>query len=138
MNPPETSKDFQQNEINLKIEENSVENEISTSKILDIPIILSNEKIISPEENNIESKNEEKSLNMSLTTKLRRLRKKTPEGWDLIEPTLEEFEAKMREAETEPHEGKRKTETVWPIFSNSSSTITLHIRFVLQRGENFT
>lgn len=53
---------------------------------------------------------------MSLTTKLRRLRKKTPEGWDLIEPTLEEFEAKMREAETEPHEGKRKTETVWPIF----------------------
>lgn len=53
---------------------------------------------------------------MSLTTKLRRFGKKRPEGWDLIEPTLEEFEAKMREAETEPHEGKRKTETVWPIF----------------------
>uniref|UniRef100_A0A1I8C252 Protein BUD31 homolog n=1 Tax=Meloidogyne hapla TaxID=6305 RepID=A0A1I8C252_MELHA len=41
---------------------------------------------------------------MSLATKLRRIRKKPPEGWDLIEPTLEEFEAKMREAETEPHE----------------------------------
>ncbi|VDO74932.1 unnamed protein product [Heligmosomoides polygyrus] len=34
---------------------------------------------------------------MSLTTKLRRIRKPPPEGWDLIEPTLEEFEAKMRE-----------------------------------------
>lgn len=44
------------------------------------------------------------ALNMSLATKLRRMRKKPPEGWDLIEPTLEEFEAKMREAETEPHE----------------------------------
>ena len=43
-------------------------------------------------------------LKMSLATKLRRMRKKPPEGWDLIEPTLEEFEAKMREAETEPHE----------------------------------
>lgn len=53
---------------------------------------------------------------MSLTTKLRRMRKRPPDGWDLIEPTLEEFEAKMREAETEPHEGKRRTETVWPIF----------------------
>ncbi|KAK5982207.1 hypothetical protein GCK32_002624, partial [Trichostrongylus colubriformis] len=53
---------------------------------------------------------------MSLTTKLRRIRKPPPEGWDLIEPTLEEFEAKMREAETDPHEGKRRTETLWPIF----------------------
>uniref|UniRef100_A0A8R1DSR2 SET domain-containing protein n=2 Tax=Caenorhabditis japonica TaxID=281687 RepID=A0A8R1DSR2_CAEJA len=53
---------------------------------------------------------------MSLATKLRRVRKPPPEGWDLIEPTLEQFEAKMREAETEPHEGKRKTEINWPIF----------------------
>uniref|UniRef100_A0A1I7WT03 SET domain-containing protein n=1 Tax=Heterorhabditis bacteriophora TaxID=37862 RepID=A0A1I7WT03_HETBA len=53
---------------------------------------------------------------MSLATKLRRARKTPPEGWDLIEPTLEEFEAKMREAETDPHEGKRRTETLWPIF----------------------
>jgi bud site selection protein 31 len=35
---------------------------------------------------------------------------------DLIEPTLDEIEAKMREAELAPHEGKRKVETLWPIF----------------------
>ena len=35
-------------------------------------------------------------------------RKPPPEGWELIEPTLEELEGKMREAETESHEGKRK------------------------------
>ena len=29
---------------------------------------------------------------------------------------LQELEAKMREAETESHEGKRKTEALWPIF----------------------
>ena len=27
-----------------------------------------------------------------------------------------ELEGKMREAETDGHEGKRKTETLWPIF----------------------
>lgn len=53
---------------------------------------------------------------MSVANRLRRLRKQPPEGWDLIEPTLDEFEAKMREAETDPHEGKRRTETLWPIF----------------------
>jgi len=35
---------------------------------------------------------------------------------DLIEPTLDEIEGKMREAELAPHEGKRKVETLWPIF----------------------
>ncbi|KFD57749.1 hypothetical protein M514_01419 [Trichuris suis] len=39
-----------------------------------------------------------------------------PEGWDLIEASLEEFEQKMREAESEPHEGKRRVEALWPIF----------------------
>lgn len=39
-----------------------------------------------------------------------------PEGWDLIEPTIDELDAKMREAETESHEGKRRTEALWPIF----------------------
>jgi len=34
----------------------------------------------------------------------------------LIEPTLEELNQKMREAEKESHEGKRKCEAVWPIF----------------------
>ncbi|VDM40910.1 unnamed protein product [Toxocara canis] len=53
---------------------------------------------------------------MSVASRLRRMRKQPPEGWDLIEPTLDEFEAKMREAETDPHEGKRRTETLWPIF----------------------
>lgn len=67
--------------------------------------------------------------------KVRRSRKKPPEGWELIEPTLEELEQKMREgkngdvnkishllivfmflAETEPHEGKRINESLWPIF----------------------
>lgn len=87
--------------------------------------------------------------------KVRRSRKPPPEGWELIEPTLDELDQKMREgkfpihicvvfraftdhelyelhvslilnrllyylsltsAETEPHEGKRKTESMWPIF----------------------
>lgn len=53
---------------------------------------------------------------MSVVNRLRRIRRQPPEGWDLIEPTLDEFEAKMREAETDPHEGKRRNETLWPIF----------------------
>ena len=53
---------------------------------------------------------------MALQTKLRRIRKPPPDGWDIIEPTLLEFDAKMREAETDPHEGKRKTESIWPIL----------------------
>jgi len=49
--------------------------------------------------------------------KIRRLKSKPPpDGWELIEPTLEELEAKMRDAETESHEGKRRTESLWPIF----------------------
>ena len=48
--------------------------------------------------------------------KVRRSRKKAPEGWELIEPTLEELDQKMSEAETESHEGKRKVEALWPIF----------------------
>lgn len=51
--------------------------------------------------------------------KVRSVRNRTrqpPEGWDLIEPTIEELDAKMREAETESHEGKRRTEALWPIF----------------------
>lgn len=45
-----------------------------------------------------------------------RVRGQPPDGWDLIEPTLEELEAKMREAESESHEGKRRVESLWPIF----------------------
>ncbi|KNC87251.1 protein BUD31 [Sphaeroforma arctica JP610] len=43
-------------------------------------------------------------------------RKPPPDGWDLIEPTLLEFEQRMREAVNESHEGKRKSESTWPIF----------------------
>uniref|UniRef100_A0AC35UFQ9 Protein BUD31 homolog n=1 Tax=Rhabditophanes sp. KR3021 TaxID=114890 RepID=A0AC35UFQ9_9BILA len=53
---------------------------------------------------------------MSLILKLKKVRRPPPEGWDEIEGTLEEFEQKMRESELESHEGKRQTETVWPIF----------------------
>lgn len=48
--------------------------------------------------------------------KVKRSRKAPPNGWELIEPTLDELDQKMREAETEPHEGKRKVESLWPIF----------------------
>jgi len=49
--------------------------------------------------------------------KIRKTRSKPPpDGWELIEPTLEDLEAKMREAETDSHEGKRRTESLWPIF----------------------
>ena len=34
----------------------------------------------------------------------------------MIEPTIDELDAKMREAEQDPHEGKRKVEALWPIF----------------------
>ena len=42
--------------------------------------------------------------------------KPKPEGWEEIEPTLSALDAKMREAETVSHEGKRKNETLWPIY----------------------
>ncbi|KAM7464272.1 hypothetical protein LguiA_032393 [Lonicera macranthoides] len=48
--------------------------------------------------------------------KVRTNRVKIPEGWELIEPTLSELQAKMREAENDTHDGKRKCETLWPIF----------------------
>ncbi|KAK3445562.1 hypothetical protein EUGRSUZ_A01529 [Eucalyptus grandis] len=48
--------------------------------------------------------------------KVKTNRVKYPEGWELIEPTLRELQAKMREAENDPHDGKRKCEALWPIF----------------------
>ncbi|EGC36157.1 hypothetical protein DICPUDRAFT_151385 [Dictyostelium purpureum] len=48
--------------------------------------------------------------------KIKTSKKKFPKGWDIVEPTLEEFDIKMREAENDSHEGKRKTESTWPIF----------------------
>ncbi|KAI4357101.1 hypothetical protein L6164_001070 [Bauhinia variegata] len=48
--------------------------------------------------------------------KVKTNRVKYPDGWELIEPTLRELQAKMREAENDPHDGKRKCEALWPIF----------------------
>ena len=55
--------------------------------------------------------------------------KRAPKGWKNIEETLMELTQKMRDgnptplhlliyviAENEPHEGKRKPESVWPIY----------------------
>jgi bud site selection protein 31 len=42
--------------------------------------------------------------------------KKPPKGWDIIEPTLLELYNRMREAENDPSEGKRKPESLWPII----------------------
>ncbi|KAG2185951.1 hypothetical protein INT43_002389 [Umbelopsis isabellina] len=42
--------------------------------------------------------------------------KRPPEGFDDIEPTLREFDKKMRDVENESHEGKRKVESLWPVF----------------------
>ncbi|KXN71334.1 bud site selection-related protein [Conidiobolus coronatus NRRL 28638] len=49
--------------------------------------------------------------------KIRTLRgKKPPAGFEEIEPNLNEFAKKLRDAENDPHEGKRKVEAVWPVF----------------------
>jgi len=41
--------------------------------------------------------------------------RKPPDGWDLIEPALDELERTMREAVNDPHDGKRRVEMMWPI-----------------------
>ena len=48
--------------------------------------------------------------------KVKRSKKPPPEGWELIEPTLMEMLNMMRDAENEPHEGKRKVEVGWKIM----------------------
>lgn len=50
---------------------------------------------------------------MSLRRKLKN--KKPPEGWELIEEVVEDFEQQMKEAVNEEHEGKRKAELNWKI-----------------------
>ncbi|KAI3512191.1 hypothetical protein L1887_19442 [Cichorium endivia] len=56
------------------------------------------------------------SITIRNMPKVKTNRVKYPEGWELIEPTLRELQGKMREAENDPHDGKRKCETLWPIF----------------------
>merc|ERR1712216_821130 len=48
-------------------------------------------------------------------SKLARVGKKAPEGWDMIYDTLEMFDNRMKDAVNENHEGKRKNESNWPI-----------------------
>jgi hypothetical protein len=45
-----------------------------------------------------------------------RNRKPPPDGFDDIEDTLLEFANKMKDAENAPHEGKKRYETLWPVF----------------------
>ncbi|CAE6440636.1 unnamed protein product [Rhizoctonia solani] len=42
--------------------------------------------------------------------------KKPPEGFEEIEAILDDYSKKMRDAENESHEGKRKSESLWPIM----------------------
>jgi G10 protein len=47
---------------------------------------------------------------------MRRLKGRAPpEGWELLESTIEDFEAQMRDAVAEDHDGKRKNETTWRV-----------------------
>ncbi|KAJ4456974.1 putative Protein BUD31 1 [Paratrimastix pyriformis] len=48
--------------------------------------------------------------------KVKTSRVRHPEGWERIEPTLLEFDQQMRDATSESHEGKRKAESLWPVF----------------------
>ena len=48
-----------------------------------------------------------------------RNRKPPPDGFDDIEDTLLEFANKMKDAENAPHEGKKRSEVLWPIFQIS-------------------
>lgn len=41
--------------------------------------------------------------------------KKPPEGWELIEEVIVDFETQMKEAVNEDHDGKRKAELSWKI-----------------------
>jgi bud site selection protein 31 len=48
--------------------------------------------------------------------KVKRGKKPPPNGWEIIEPTLEELHRKMRLAENESNDGKRKMESVWGVM----------------------
>ncbi|KAI9756990.1 MAG: G10 protein [Chaenotheca gracillima] len=48
-----------------------------------------------------------------------RTRKPPPDGFEDIEDTLLEFSNKMKDAENATHEGKKRSEVLWPIFQIS-------------------
>ncbi|KAJ3645586.1 hypothetical protein Zmor_023229 [Zophobas morio] len=49
--------------------------------------------------------------------KVRRSKKTPKEGRELNDPTLDELAQKMGEVEIESHEDKRRSESLWPIFT---------------------
>jgi hypothetical protein len=56
---------------------------------------------------------------------------------ELKRPLVQELEAKMREAETDSHEGKRKAESLWPIFKihhQVGKRVISHIRVLCFRN----
>lgn len=48
--------------------------------------------------------------------KVRTKRTRVPPGFELLEETLDALERRMREVESAPHEGKRRNESIWPVF----------------------
>jgi|Transcript_30346 bud site selection protein 31 len=50
-----------------------------------------------------------------MSLKVRLASKRKPAGWSDIEAALLEFEERMRQAVDDPHDGKRKAESSWPI-----------------------
>ncbi|KAJ1730983.1 Component of the SF3b subcomplex of the U2 snRNP [Coemansia biformis] len=46
----------------------------------------------------------------------RRGKEEPPEGWSDLEPTLQEFKQKMRDAENESAAGKRRVESTWSVM----------------------
>jgi len=48
--------------------------------------------------------------------KVKTKKKKFPRGFEVLEETLNALEQKMRDAEAEDSETKRKSESYWPIF----------------------
>ena len=57
-------------------------------------------------------------------------RTKFPDGWEVVKDTLDEFERKMRDAIAEPHEGKRKAESLWPVMQiNHQRSRYIYIKY---------
>lgn len=54
-----------------------------------------------------------------------RTRKAPPAGFDEIEDILLDFANKMKDAESAPHEGKKKNEATWDIFRISHQRMLL-------------
>ncbi|KAK9210438.1 hypothetical protein WN944_002808 [Citrus x changshan-huyou] len=61
-----------------------------------------------------------------------------PEGcWDLIEPTLRKFQAKMTEAENDPHDGKRKYRNLIAKWKKPGYESLCCLRCMQPRDHNF-